>query len=131
MLVEAGKKLPYTLEVQGYLEDPHDQRLTRYETDILIFDQFDYQKWIPRLTWVNFRRTTRVLIMPFDFDDLLLKISESDMSSELRERLNSLVNAAATIQRTELMSWLHDYSNNFECEIERTSAELFLSLIHI
>jgi len=48
--VEAGCKLPYAFEVQDYRSsEPDEQSISRYETDVLIFDQFNEDKWVPRV----------------------------------------------------------------------------------
>ena len=48
--VEAGRKLPYAFEVQDYRSsEPDEQNINRYETDVLIFDQFNEDKWVPRI----------------------------------------------------------------------------------
>jgi hypothetical protein len=48
--VEAGKKLPYAFEVLSYSDtEPDEQCTSQYQTDVLIYDQFKDETWIPRV----------------------------------------------------------------------------------
>jgi len=45
-----AKKLPYSLEIDAYSNtEPEKSAPSRYETDILIFDELDDIRWIPRI----------------------------------------------------------------------------------
>ena len=45
-----GKKVPYSFEVLSYLNDrPEGKNIIRYETDLLVFQKIDNEKWKPRI----------------------------------------------------------------------------------
>lgn len=46
---EAFRKMPYALEVLSYVEnEPHEKHISRYETDLLIYEQVE-AVWYPRV----------------------------------------------------------------------------------
>lgn len=48
--VEVGRKLPYAFEVLEYeSSEPAERSVNRYETDVLIYDQYDKDRWVPRV----------------------------------------------------------------------------------
>jgi len=48
--VESGHKLPYAFEVLEYASlEPSKQNINQYETDVLIFDQYEKDLWVPRV----------------------------------------------------------------------------------
>lgn len=50
--VKAGKRLPYSHEVHRYKPDgpdPAKSQVADYQTDLLVFDEFDDRKWTPRV----------------------------------------------------------------------------------
>ena len=43
-------KIPYSFEVLNYLDDkPEGQDIIRYETDLLVYQKIDNEKWKPRI----------------------------------------------------------------------------------
>ena len=45
-----GKRVPYSFEVLSYLNDrPEGKNIIRYETDLLVYQKIDNEKWIPRI----------------------------------------------------------------------------------
>jgi hypothetical protein len=45
-----GKKVPYSFEVLSYLNDsPEGKNIIRYETDLLVYQKIDNEKWKPRI----------------------------------------------------------------------------------
>ena len=48
--VTDGLKLPYSSEILSYHKnEPKDKNFIRYETDILIYEQLDKERWKPRV----------------------------------------------------------------------------------
>ena len=45
-----GKRIPYSFEVLSYLNDsPGGKNIISYETDLLVFQKIDNEKWKPRI----------------------------------------------------------------------------------
>ena len=45
-----GKRIPYSFEILNYKDDePGDRRYTKYETDLLVYQRIDNEKWEPRI----------------------------------------------------------------------------------
>ncbi|MBA7498187.1 hypothetical protein ES704_00922 [subsurface metagenome] len=45
-----GKRVPYSFEVLSYLNDkPDDRNIIKYETDLLVYQKIDNEKWKPRI----------------------------------------------------------------------------------
>jgi hypothetical protein len=45
-----SKRVPYSFEVLSYLNDkPEGKNIIRYETDLLVFQKIDNEKWKPRI----------------------------------------------------------------------------------
>jgi hypothetical protein len=51
LIVEAGRRLPYALEVRSYSGDDerHREHGMRYETDLLVSERLDADSWTPRV----------------------------------------------------------------------------------
>jgi len=45
-----GKRVPYSFEVLSYVNDkPEGKNIIRYETDLLVYQRIDNEKWKPRI----------------------------------------------------------------------------------
>jgi len=45
-----GKRVPYSFEILNYKDDePGDRKYIKYETDLLIYQKIDNEKWKPRI----------------------------------------------------------------------------------
>ena len=45
-----GKKVPYSFEILNYKDDkPGDRKYIKYETDLLVYQKIDNEKWKPRI----------------------------------------------------------------------------------
>jgi len=45
-----SKKIPYSFEILNYLNDkPEGKNIIKYETDLLVFQKIDNEKWKPRI----------------------------------------------------------------------------------
>lgn len=51
LCVKAGHKLPYSYEILSYKtnDEIEESKFTKYQTDILIFQKFGNETWIPRV----------------------------------------------------------------------------------
>ena len=50
ILFSTGKRVPYSFEVLSYLNDkPDDKNIIKYETDLLVYQRIDNEKWKPRI----------------------------------------------------------------------------------
>lgn len=50
ILFSTGKRVPYLFEVLSYLNDkPDDKNIIKYETDLLVYQRIDNEKWKPRI----------------------------------------------------------------------------------
>ncbi len=47
---ETKKKVPYSFEILNYIDnEPADRKYIKYETDLLVFQKIDKEKWKPRI----------------------------------------------------------------------------------
>ena len=47
---EVSKKVPYSFEILNYKDDePGDKKYIKYETDLLVYQRIDNEKWKPRI----------------------------------------------------------------------------------
>jgi hypothetical protein len=45
-----GKRVPYSFEILNYKDDePGDRKYIKYETDLLVYQKIDNEKWKPRI----------------------------------------------------------------------------------
>ena len=45
-----GKRVPYSFEILNYKDDePGDRKYIKYETDLLVYQRIDNEKWKPRI----------------------------------------------------------------------------------
>jgi len=50
ILFSTGKRVPYSFEILNYKDDePGDRKYIKYETDLLVYQRIDNEKWKPRI----------------------------------------------------------------------------------